>query len=421
MLKFLIIEDDDGVRALLKSLLKKQFTCAILEAENGQIGLQILQEHIPDIVLLDISMPVMDGIETLKGIRSNPIFKSIPVMMITAINEKDTISALAEFGISDYILKPIDTRITIKRILRITEKLERNKNGAFSKGETAKSKTTTDELLLIDKDPISKKNITSALYNKFIIHEASSGTEGFNIFTTYHPRYILISDNLGLLDKKIITQKIREIANEEEVSIFLLVDNIKAFSSKVFNYDGILKKSSSPEEFLKEFNKIVIHEIDPIEKLTETFLKELPKIQQGLYQLFWEFADEKISVINEPEPSTGKEFFYSGTKFFEPVHKVFMDFGLTGSEENIVALTNKIAVKQNKSGRAANDLFKELTEVFVDKNSALFEQSGFKLEKKSKVEINTLTEDNVRNKLTLKTENCGIFIAAFSFTKQADG
>ncbi len=79
MNKALIIEDDNTVRAILKRVLTNKFGMTPLEANNGTEGLIILQNNIPDIILLDNTMPLMDGVSFLRNLRKVEKFKDIPV------------------------------------------------------------------------------------------------------------------------------------------------------------------------------------------------------------------------------------------------------------------------------------------------------------------------------------------------------
>ena len=116
MNKALIIEDDDTVRAILKRLLINKFSIIPLEAGNGKEGLEIIKNNLPDIILLDNTMPVMDGIEFLQILRKDEKYKDILILVITANDDSDLVAKMIKLGISDYILKPIDPELTIKRI-----------------------------------------------------------------------------------------------------------------------------------------------------------------------------------------------------------------------------------------------------------------------------------------------------------------
>ena len=116
MSKALIIEDDDTVRAILKRVLVNKFNITPLEAVNGQEGLSAVENDMPDLILLDNMMPVMDGLSFLKNLRKEEKYKDIQILVITANDESDIVQQMIKLGISDYILKPIDPELTFQRI-----------------------------------------------------------------------------------------------------------------------------------------------------------------------------------------------------------------------------------------------------------------------------------------------------------------
>lgn len=103
--KVLIVEDEK----ILGDALEVKFThedFQVLRAENGQIGLEIIQNQHPDIVLLDLAMPVMDGKTMLKLLRDIPEFKDLPVLVLTNSGDIDTIrETQMHYGATDYLIK----------------------------------------------------------------------------------------------------------------------------------------------------------------------------------------------------------------------------------------------------------------------------------------------------------------------------
>lgn len=255
MLKFLVIDDDESIRTLFKSILKRKFVCEVFEAENGVNGLSSLQKNSPDIILLDLMMPVMDGVETLDVIRANPDFKDIPVIVITAVGDREVIRNLCEKNITDYLLKPIDVNTTVERIQRMINRLNESKqiNSSVNKKQTG-DKSEPDSILIVDNDGEFKTFFHSLLKEHHTIHFASNGTEGLSIFAEHRPKFIFMSNNLSLIDKILLSQKIRETASDKEVAIYLLIDNVKLLSTKVFSYNGIIKKTMDKELFLKDIH-----------------------------------------------------------------------------------------------------------------------------------------------------------------------
>ncbi|VXD24536.1 Cyclic diguanylate phosphodiesterase (EAL) domain protein [Planktothrix serta PCC 8927] len=105
MKTILIIEDDVLLRrSLLKILHAEGFQ--ILEADNGQVGLQLLKTQQPDLVLCDLIMPNLDGYGVLEQLRSNPDTLSIPFICLTAQHERSNLRRVMELGADDYLTKP---------------------------------------------------------------------------------------------------------------------------------------------------------------------------------------------------------------------------------------------------------------------------------------------------------------------------
>jgi CheY-like chemotaxis protein len=249
MLKFLIVDDDESIRELLKIILKKNYACTISEAENGEKALEILKSEFPNLIFLDLSMPVLDGKETLAQIRKNIITQNIPVMIVTALNEKEIISDLVEKGICDYILKPFDKIDTIKRINKILAK----KTSGNIKDPIDSQIVDLPRLMLVENNNKLREQFHELFADKFIIIDAINGSDALTLFNKHYPRYIVLSDKLSILDKKIVTLRISEHIKNNEVSIYLLMDNNKSVTAKVFQFDGIILRDENLEKFKENF------------------------------------------------------------------------------------------------------------------------------------------------------------------------
>lgn len=101
----LVIDDDSELLAALKDLLEA-YDYSVVTATDGASGILKLNSVKPNLILLDISMPGMDGMEVLAKLKSNPDTSSIPVVMLTAIADTNTLWKAQEMGAVDYIVKP---------------------------------------------------------------------------------------------------------------------------------------------------------------------------------------------------------------------------------------------------------------------------------------------------------------------------
>jgi len=113
--KILTVDDSLTIRSIIKNTLK-EYDCEVYEAENGLLGLQSIIRIIPDLIILDITMPVMDGIEMLRKLRSSPRGKDMKVLMLTAESAKDNIVVIAKLGVTNYIVKPFTNDQLIDKI-----------------------------------------------------------------------------------------------------------------------------------------------------------------------------------------------------------------------------------------------------------------------------------------------------------------
>ncbi|MEM7679962.1 MAG: response regulator [Pseudomonadota bacterium] len=121
----LMIEDDALVLdTICDNLELKNFKT--IRKRTAIEGLKTLVEYDVDLILLDINMPDLNGVETLKKIKQNDNTKDIPVLMLTGDSQKDVIQECIEAGIADYIVKPIDSGKLVPRIHKALKKPQSN-------------------------------------------------------------------------------------------------------------------------------------------------------------------------------------------------------------------------------------------------------------------------------------------------------
>lgn len=141
MKRIIIIDDEADIRDLLSYNLKKE-GFNVFTAENGKEGLALINESKPDLVLLDVMMPEMDGIEVCAAIRKTTGMEDVIICFLTARNEDYSQIAGLDAGADDYIAKPVKPRVLISRINAL---LRRNK-------VTTQTKVASNEEFSINRD-----------------------------------------------------------------------------------------------------------------------------------------------------------------------------------------------------------------------------------------------------------------------------
>ncbi|HBC71942.1 MAG TPA: two-component system response regulator [Coxiellaceae bacterium] len=112
----LVIEDDPLNMKLVADLLEAAGGFEIIKASNRKSVFEILQQTIPDLIILDLQLPDIDGFEIMKRLKSNEITKAIKVVAMTSSITLEDEEQMAEFGFNRYIRKPINTREFVKII-----------------------------------------------------------------------------------------------------------------------------------------------------------------------------------------------------------------------------------------------------------------------------------------------------------------
>lgn len=130
-----ILAVDDTVIVLYRISETLRDEYEIITVNSGARALKYLKEEKPDLILLDIQMSPMDGIETLHKIRTMPDRKDIPVIMLTGVENKAFVLESAKLGVRDYLLKPFSSDELLRRIERVfmqeqKEQTESNEEGS---------------------------------------------------------------------------------------------------------------------------------------------------------------------------------------------------------------------------------------------------------------------------------------------------
>lgn len=121
MAKILIIDDERLIVEMLAFRLTKVGGYEVLQAFDGEEGLKVAKENFPDLVLVDIMMPKMDGCEFVRQMKSDPRMQSIPILILTASVSLDVVEKAIKFGAADYILKPFEPAKLMAKIASTLE------------------------------------------------------------------------------------------------------------------------------------------------------------------------------------------------------------------------------------------------------------------------------------------------------------
>ena len=202
-----ILSVDDS--RMIHTLINKAFTAHDVQmvfASNGAEGLEVAEREKPDVILLDVTMPVMDGIECLTKLKATPSLKDIPVIMLTAEAGKENVLKIAKMGVRDYIVKPFVEGAVIDRVSRIVTLKPKSGAPAPAAAPAApvankKPRVVTDaiKILVVDEHPAIIESIQKAVAKRgwkvvgAASPDAAKGHFAANIAAEETPDIVLIS------------------------------------------------------------------------------------------------------------------------------------------------------------------------------------------------------------------------------------
>jgi two-component system cell cycle response regulator len=116
--KILSVDDSRTIRLIVANAFRS-YDCLVCEAANGEEGLAAAAREKPDLIFLDVAMPVMDGVTMLEKLKADPRLSPIPVIMLTAESNRDDMLHIAAMGAHDYLVKPFKETLLVETAGRV--------------------------------------------------------------------------------------------------------------------------------------------------------------------------------------------------------------------------------------------------------------------------------------------------------------
>ncbi len=244
--KILTVDDSKTVRIIVRKSFKN-YDCEILEAANGAEGLTLAAKAMPDLILLDVTMPVMDGVEMLSKLKADPKLKGIPVMMLTAEGGRDHVLKIAKIGVRDYIVKPFAEGVLIEKAGRIISL-------AALADVTAKARLLTDPatILVVDDKPAIIQQIQDGLlHTSWTVLSVANQAEALNFCDKTPPELIIVSLSLPEESAFELFRHLRANAKTKHTPIFGLVvktDHSTLQQAQTAGFTAVITKPIDPAD-----------------------------------------------------------------------------------------------------------------------------------------------------------------------------
>lgn len=388
-MKVLIVDDDELQRLFLQRLLRKNFQCEVYEGKNGLEGLSIVQKEHPDIVFLDVMMPIMDGKEMLESLRSDDTYRDTPVVVLSAANEKSLVTELIQLGVSDYLIKPISTHRACDRIGKIMSEL-RNKKQVKKVRPKDNVAGTKSSVLIIDSDRDFRAQLRSILSHRCVIAEADSGVEGLETFIELQPEYVCIGDNMRLPNEVALAKKIKALGQRKTVRTYLCTGSDELDELTRSEFDGVIVKQGDINELVNSVSLAIFGEKTRIPTL---FAMHRETIQKGLEALAKQTLElitgQEVRLVEDVETIVSSEDVYIVEDFFERETRCRLSIGVAGSNKDVLHIAGIILKRSCTIHEDAVNAFSEVLTTIGKGIRTLLHKYGVEFDNgNSKVRIN---------------------------------
>ncbi len=258
----LTVDDSKVVRSVVTRHLQP-YGCTIIEATNGQEGVEMARTHTPDLVLLDVTMPVMDGRQALGELRKNDGTKGIPVIMLTAESGRDLVVEIAKLGVSGYIVKPFQQETFDKEVSKVL-----GAPGAAAGAPGAALDAHT--VLVVDDSDKVLAMAKAALEQSLTVLTATSGKEAIAQYTKARPAIVVIDLVMPDMDGFATLAEIQKLGKSTCVALAVRGDQSLHDKAKKAGYHAVVEKpfhagdllehvlqagsaNASPDDVLKDY------------------------------------------------------------------------------------------------------------------------------------------------------------------------
>jgi two-component system cell cycle response regulator len=285
--KVLIVEDNIKNMKLFSALLQIN-NIEVLAAEDAERGLEILQEVVPDLILMDIQLPGMNGYEATRLIKKDPKLQDVPVVAFTAYAMQGDEDKAIEAGCDGYLSKPIESRPFIEKIESFF-----NQNTDGQKDSSKRASSHKKKILIVDDDQTNRRLLEKMLSaERFDVIFAKDGQEGMDKVYEESPDVILLDVMMPKKDGFTVARELKKDLSVKNIPIIL----ITALDGSDNRITGL---EAGAEEFLtKPVKKVeLIARIRSMLKLKE--YREQLSIRKQTEALFTQDAHKETSKTLE--------------------------------------------------------------------------------------------------------------------------
>jgi CheY-like chemotaxis protein len=220
----LVVDDEPTTRAMLRQVLVREPSCTVVEAVDGRAALAALDQQPFGLVITDLGMPELTGLELLEAIRSHPGLAGLPVVVMSAERGEDAVRAAIQLGIQGYLAKPINARVVATRLEPLIKAAGMRRNHPTHSGVD----DANGPFLIVDGSVDFRQMFASAFSSERTVLEAATGVGALVEAANAQPAVIFIGSDIGRLAGDLLIRKLRTHRNLQQTKVVAIQSRLSS-------------------------------------------------------------------------------------------------------------------------------------------------------------------------------------------------
>lgn len=379
----LVVDDERMSRTVIARLINKKFPfCTVTEAQNGIEALATLQHGKYDLLIADLNMPGMGGMELIQILRNDIAYQDLPIVVVSIVQDKTIIVKLMQLGIAGYLVKPLNIEAAQQRIGAILQSLKQ-----ASKPEattTIKQNKTITKFAVIEQNIATRLLLMNFVGDRCPIIFAESENELARLIPEYAPSHILLGEdpNSGLNERQ-MSKKLRDQFLEHDLFILKYSNLDYPLSDETPFFDAVIQKSDNSAMFIDQLLAKVFNDRAPYAKVLH-LLKHLlmNPLREMLVNLSPAFLNQQPEVlergyIGRIDPDGAVRYaidVYSNGRY-----KVYLSF--EGRQHDIIEIARKFIGAQHVTSIEKSTLvYSRFLSMLADRCASVLARYGVEIE-----------------------------------------
>jgi CheY-like chemotaxis protein len=243
-----VADDTADIRTLVQTVLGRD-GIEVLTASNGAEALDLIFQEKPDAVVLDLAMPLLDGMEALERMAADPTMAQIPVMVLTSNSQAENVQRALRLGARDFMVKPFDPKTLRERVHALLATRPESPPGPVEESVVPPELRITPKVLVVDDHAGTVELARQFLRGRFDVVTAGTGPGALAAAARHQPDVILVDLSMPLMDGQDVLQRLQELPDLAGTKV-LAMAAASQFEHGFPGFDGVVLKPLQPDELV---------------------------------------------------------------------------------------------------------------------------------------------------------------------------